>query len=113
MSIRRAVLCAALLLAGCASTGPIITIAPPRAQVEETPARPGEDMEWHSGHYAFNESKEIYYWVHGIWEPARKGYLWFPGEWEPVGSNGERLGWRWLEGRWERIDMLEELPPAK
>lgn len=110
--MRRILLMAALMLSACTASNPIVDAEPPPAKVDEPTARPGADMYWRSGHYAWDGDKQIHYWINGTWEPSRPGYLWFPGEWEPVDdSGGQRLGWRWVDERWQRIDTLEELPP--
>ena len=110
--MRRLLLALVLSISGCQATNPIIELDPPTPRTDEPTARPGADMYWRSGHYAWNEEKQIYYWINGTWEPSRSGHLWFPGDWEPVDDgNGKRLGWRWVDERWQRIDTLEDLPP--
>lgn len=91
-----------LPLAGCSATSPVIARKPPEPLKEEQTRKPGADVFWQDGHWAWSGSKQQYYWVAGSWAQEQRGWVWIPGYWEPVDEQGKRLGWRWTEPRWIR-----------
>ena len=105
---RRLAFLLACLLLGCA-TATIAPKQPPPPKDEEPTPRPTGDMYWRSGHWAWDEGNDFFYWVEGTWEAEREGYIWFPGEWEPIERDGERV-WRWVPDRWVQIVDLERDP---
>ncbi len=96
----------ALLLScavGCA-TGGAATVAPerpPDPREEVRPPKPGADVFWQSGHYAYDQESG-YYWVAGRWAQPRRGWIWLPGYWEAVDAKDGARTWRWHAPRWER-----------
>jgi hypothetical protein len=100
MSIKTAMLCAAIGFAGL--TAPLasqarvfvdIDVAPPAAQVEVVPA-PRVGFVWAPGYWNWDGHRHV--WVAGRWERDRPGHHWVPERWE------ERHGrWHFEEGRWD------------
>jgi hypothetical protein len=93
------------VLVGCSAA--IVPVRPPTAPSEVRGPRPYAEAFWKTGHFAWDNGKQLHYWVPGGWDPAREGYIWFPGQWEPVDDDGKRLGWRWVEERWVQLVDLE------
>ena len=82
----------------------------PPALVEEVPpdARPaGEDVNWIPGYWAWDDEREDFIWVSGIYRRTPLGRSWQPGQWEQVAE-----GYRWLPGRWIPIAGGGELLPT-
>lgn len=91
----------ALACGGCASQSDVIVERDPPDPKEESRGRkPGSDVFWKSGHWAWDAKANHFYWVTGGWAPDRPGRFWIPGYWEPVKEEG-KSGWRWVEPRWE------------
>ncbi|MDX2037331.1 MAG: hypothetical protein SFX72_11830 [Isosphaeraceae bacterium] len=92
---------------------PLITQAPPPS-VEEIPPdeRPdGEDVQWIPGYWAWDEGRDDYVWVSGIWREPPPGRQWVPGYWNSIAG-----GFQWVPGAWvpteaEQAEYLPE-PPA-
>lgn len=92
-----------LALAGCAtSASPVVKQAPPPPSAEKPPhGSPTPGHFWRSGHWAWDEDEQLYYWETGRWAETRSGELWIPGYWTRVEDQGEVQGWQWIEPRWE------------
>ena len=93
--------------------GLIITSQPPEP-VEEVPpeVRPeGRTVEWISGYWAWDDDREDFMWVSGIWREVPQGFRWLPGYWTEV-----ETGYQWVAGTWvstatAEIEYVEEAPP--
>ncbi len=94
--------------------GLVIQTKPPEA-VEELPpeVRPeGRTVEWISGYWAWDEDRDDFMWVSGIWREVPQGFRWLPGYWSEVDG-----GYQWVSGTWvstqtSEIEYLETAPPA-
>lgn len=101
--MRRLLLALALLLAGCAADRLVVSQAPPPIPDEPRTRKPGTDVFWQNGHWAWDDARGVYYWEAGGWSPERRGELWIPGYWERVEEDGRIEGWSWVEPRWDRL----------
>ena len=64
---------------------------------------------WISGYWAWDEDREGFLWVSGIWRVPPPDRQWMPGYWQEAEG-----GWRWVSGYWSAgasVDLLPE-PPA-
>ena len=86
---------------------------PPEA-IEEVPPeqRPaGENVAWIQGYLAWDDERDDFLWVSGIWRDLPPGRQWMPGYWTEMES-----GYQWISGYWAdatqtEIQYLPE-PPA-
>ena len=93
--------------------GLVIAAKPPET-VEEVPpeVRPeGRTVEWISGYWAWDDDREDFMWVSGIWREVPQGFRWLPGYWTEAEG-----GYQWVAGTWvstntAEIEYLEESPP--
>jgi hypothetical protein len=90
--------------------GPVVP-KPPPAPVEELPPdqKPeGANVQWIPGYWSWDESRNDYVWVSGIWRDVPPGRNWVPGYWSQVQG-----GYQWTPGFWESSDQnqIEYLPP--
>ena len=93
--------------------GMIVPNQPPEA-IEEVPPeqRPaGDNVAWIPGYPAWDDEREDFLWVSGIWRDLPPGRQWMPGYWTEVES-----GYQWISGYWADatqtdIQYLPE-PPA-
>ncbi len=85
----------------------------PPPPVEEIPPeiKPDEpDIEWIPGYWAWDDDREDFIWISGIWRKPPKGRTWAQGRWEKT-----EAGYRWIPGRWvpaqgQQAEVLP-LPP--
>jgi WXXGXW repeat (2 copies) len=75
--------------------GPVVTVAPPIAQVDPMVPAPGVGYFWIGGHWTWQLGRHV--WIGGRWAAPRPGYHWHPHRWVRHGS-----GWRESPGRWAR-----------
>lgn len=95
------------------SAGLVVPRQPPAA-IEELPpdARPeGENIVWMPGYWAWDQDRNDFIWVSGIWRATPPGLQWLPGYWAQVDN-----GWQWVSGTWvgtqvQTVDYFSE-PPA-
>lgn len=101
------------------TAGPIIQQLPPNP-VEELPPdeKPeGDNVQWISGYWHFDEEKTDFIWISGFWRVPPPGRVWLPGSWRDVFG-----GRQWVRGFWQEIapaqfqqpqapQQLEYLPP--
>ncbi len=101
------------------SAGPIVQQLPPNP-VEELPPdeKPeGDNVQWISGYWHFDEEKTDFIWISGFWRVPPPGRVWLPGSWRDVFG-----GRQWVRGFWQEIapaqfqqpqapQQLEYLPP--
>ena len=93
--------------------GLVVTKAPP-ADVEEIPpeTKPdGRDVQWIPGYWAWDDERDDFLWISGVYRVPPKGRHWVPGSWSEVDG-----GYRWTSGFWmsdetQDVSYLPE-PPA-
>ncbi len=74
---------------------------------DEKPA--GDNVQWISGYWAWDEDKADFLWVSGFWRVPPPDRSWMPGLWRDMG-NGQ---WQWTSGFWNVTAQSEVqyLPP--
>ena len=78
--------------------GLVIPKPPPSTQIEEQPPaeKPqGMDVEWIPGYWAWDDERNDYIWISGIWRDIPPGRQWVPGYWSQAEG-----GFRWTSGFW-------------
>ncbi len=93
--------------------GPIVPKAPP-APITETPPEQkpeGAYVQWIPGYWAWDDVRNDYIWVSGVWRAIPPGHQWIPGYWQQVTG-----GYQWVPGYWgstetTQVQYLPE-PPA-
>lgn len=86
----------------------------PPADIEELPPdqKPeGDDVAWIPGYWAWDDERNDFLWVSGVWRALPPGRQWVPGYWGQTSQ-----GYQWTSGYWadatvEEVDYLSE-PPA-
>ena len=92
----------------------IVTPKAPPAAIEEVPPeqRPeGDNVTWIPGYWAWDDERNDFLWISGIWRALPPGRQWVPGYW---GKSGQ--GFQWTSGYWadaesSEVEYLPE-PPA-
>ncbi len=90
--------------------GFIVLQSPPPPINEIAPEfRPdGEEVIWISGYWGWDEQREDFIWISGVYRVPPEGHIWIPGYWNPVDE-----GWQWVQGFWieETMEAISYLPP--
>ena len=97
-----------------ASTGQMTTATPivekqPPEPIEELPPdqKPaGENVQWISGYWHWNDDADQFMWVSGFWRSTPPGRIWVPGSWREA-----RGGWQWAPGFWQEPDDQQPSQP--
>lgn len=89
--------------------GLVVPKMPPEA-IDELPPdhQPsGDSMSWIPGYWAWDDDRNDFIWVSGIWRSLPPDRQWIPGYWAPSGQ-----GAQWTSGYWANADMdeIEYLP---
>jgi hypothetical protein len=88
----------------------VIRKEPPPVIDEIPPAqRPaGDDIAWIPGYWGWDDEREDFIWISGIWRAIPPGREWVPGYWARVPG-----GYQWISGYWAdtRLMEVEYLPP--
>jgi len=74
------------------------------ALIEEIPPeqKPEGDVQWIPGYWAWDDERNEYIWVSGIWRVPPPGRQWVPGYWTPTGQ-----GYQWISGYWTSVKTIE------
>jgi len=91
-------------------------IAPkaPPPQIEELPPeqRPeGANVAWISGYWAWDDERNDFLWVSGIWRALPPGRQWVSGYWSPSGQGAQWTSGYWADAQASEVEYLPE-PPA-
>jgi len=88
--------------------GIVVPKAPP-ALIEEIPPaqKPEGKVQWIPGYWAWDDEREGYIWVSGIWRATPPDRQWVPGYWNRVTN-----GYQWVSGYWTsaKDEVTEYLP---
>ena len=89
--------------------GIVVPKAPPAA-IEELPPdqRPaGANVAWIPGYWGWDDERNDFLWVSGVWRALPPGRQWVPGYW---GKSGQ--GFQWTSGYWAdaKVSEVEYLP---
>ncbi len=76
---------------------PIVKKQPPKAIDELIPEHKpaGDNVMWLPGYWAFDDERDDFMWISGLWRNAPPGRQWVPGYWKDV-----EQGHRWNPGMW-------------
>ena len=69
------------------------------APIEEVPPdmKPeGENSVWIPGYWSWDDERQDFIWVSGVWRVPPPGYQWMPGYWQDVPGQG----FQWVSGYW-------------
>jgi hypothetical protein len=88
--------------------GIVVPKAPPDA-IEEIPPeqKPEGDVEWIPGYWAWDDDRNDFIWVSGIWRVIPPDRQWVPGYWFK-----SQNGFQWVSGYWalNQVSDTEYLP---
>ncbi len=72
----------------------------------------GQNVAWIPGYWAWDDGRQDFIWVSGIWRDTPPNHAWVAGYW--AGANG---GFQWTPGIWapsnvEQVSALHQPPPT-
>jgi len=75
----------------------VVPKAPPEAIEEQPPEdRPeGADVQWIPGYWSWDDERNEFLWISGLWRDVPPGRQWVPGYWSQVQG-----GYQWNSGFW-------------
>jgi hypothetical protein len=89
---------------------PIVSKQPPEPINELPPDdKPeGENVQWIPGYWTWDDEREDFVWLSGIWRVPPPDRTWVPGSWRQVAD-----GWQWTPGFWQAAgqEQVDYLPP--
>ncbi|WP_165074297.1 YXWGXW repeat-containing protein [Paludisphaera rhizosphaerae] len=85
---------------------PVVNDPKPGLVVRKTPPKPieemppdqkpaGDQVQWMPGYWSWDQGREDFVWVSGIWREPPPGRQWVPGYWNPIAD-----GVQWVPGAW-------------
>jgi hypothetical protein len=83
----------------------IVVSATPREIIEEVPPeyRPdGINVTWIPGYWAWDDERNDFLWISGIWRDLPPGRQWIPGYWGQTPQ-----GYQWISGYWADASVHE------
>lgn len=85
---------------------------PPPAPIEELPpdAKPvGDNVAWISGYWSWDDERDRFIWISGIWRAVPPDLEWVPGYW----FDDKAGHFQWVAGFWKKDDDddISYLPP--
>ena len=81
----------------------LVTAKEPPAAVEEMPPdqKPaGQNVQWIPGYWSWDQSRNDYLWISGVWREPPPGRQWVPGYWHQVDG-----GFQWVPGAWVPVSQ--------
>jgi len=94
------------------TTAPVIEREPPEPVMERESDIRSDNPEaiWIPGYWAWDDTRNDFIWVSGIWRVPPPGHVWIKGYWDR-----DDQGWRWIGGFWsaelENVDYIPDPPP--
>jgi len=82
----------------------IVAPKAPPALIEEIPPdqKPEGDVQWIPGYWAWDDERNEYIWVSGIWRVPPPDHQWVPGYWTRTGQE-----YQWISGYWASVKVKE------
>src|SRR5205823_2651259 len=75
---------------------PLVAKAPPQPLNELPPEdKPDGAVTWIPGYWHWDDERNDYLWVSGVWRTSPPGKTWVPGYWRAEGGQ-----WQWVPGFW-------------
>lgn len=85
--------------------------APPPPVIERTPQQPDSSSLWIPGYWEWDDDRNDYVWVSGVWRKPPPGRTWIPGFWQQVDAGWIRVHGFWSQVPQEEIHYVTLIPP--
>ncbi len=93
--------------------GIVVPKSPPDS-IEELPPEQqpeGANVTWIPGYWAWDDERDAFLWVSGIWRDLPPGRQWVPGYWAELAPGSQWISGYWADAQQSEIRYLPE-PPA-
>lgn len=85
---------------------------PPNPINERIPRQSDSNTTWLAGYWAWNDQKDDFIWISGVWRRPPPSHQWIAGFWSQFED-----GWVWIPGFWsennaEALVYIDKAPPA-
>jgi len=83
----------------------VVVVQPPPEPIDEEPpdqVPDGPNMTWIPGYWGWDDDRDDYLWISGVWRSVPPGRRYVPGFWVRVGH-----GYQWTSGFWNDDEALE------
>jgi hypothetical protein len=93
--------------------GPVVPKEPPPLVQEAPPAEQpaGTNVVWIPGYWAWDDQRQGFLWVSGLWRDVPPERQWVPGYWSQVEGSAQWTPGFWAAANQEQLQYLPE-PPA-
>lgn len=91
----------------------LVVLQPPPEPLNEEPPNyvpDGPNMTWIPGYWAWDDDRDDYLWVSGIWRSVPPGRSYVPGFWTRVGHGHQWSSGFWIDADATEIEYLPEPP---
>jgi hypothetical protein len=91
----------------------VVVSKPPPEPIEEIPPdqKPeGTNVVWIPGYWAWDDDRDDFLWVSGVWRAIPPGRQWVPGYWTQEGNQYQWISGYWADAQTDSIDYLPEPP---
>ena len=90
--------------------GPVVPKAPPAPIAELPPDQKpeGANVQWIPGYWAWDDARDDFIWVSGLWRVIPPGRQYIPGYWQKVEGGNQ-----WVPGYWGRGRLDATPVPAR
>ena len=88
--------------------------APPEP-IEELPpeqALEGDNVAWIPGYWAWDDERDDFLWVSGVWRALPPGRQWVPGYWAEINQTYQWTSGYWSDAATEEVSYLPEPPQS-
>jgi len=93
--------------------GIVVDRAPPPLVPEIPPdVKPeGENIEWVSGYWFWDEDRRDFIWISGVWRQMPPGQRWVPGYWADLNGRHQWVGGTWVSTTVTEVGYIAQSPP--
>ncbi|MHB9068586.1 MAG: YXWGXW repeat-containing protein [Pirellulaceae bacterium] len=91
----------------------IVVEKPVPELIEELPPEQkpeGANVDWIPGYWAWDDERDDFLWVSGVWRTLPPGRQWIPGYWSESGRGFQWISGYWADAQASEIDYLPEPP---
>ncbi len=99
------------------NAGPVDTAIvpqPPPPPVPEVPPEmkpEGNRVEWVSGYWFWDDARDDYIWISGIWRKMPPGRAWLPGYWAETDGGHQWVAGTWIAADQAEVEYIAQSPP--
>ena len=93
----------------------IVVAKTPPAAIQEVPPdqRPeGANVAWIPGYWGWDDERNDFIWISGIWRDLPPARQWIPGYWGGVSQGSQWTSGYWADAKASEVEYLPEPPPT-